>query len=51
MRGDRNSLLEEFLPAVRRRSLTTLDGLLKNTTAQSFLSYITGIKDHKKALK
>jgi hypothetical protein len=36
---------------VRRRSLTTLDGLLKNSVAESFISYISGIKNHRKSLK
>lgn len=31
--------------------MTTLDGLLRNTVAESFLSYITGIKNHRKSLK
>lgn len=46
-----NTIIEESFPAVRRRSLTTLDGLLRNTVAESFLSYITGIKNHRKSLK
>jgi len=36
----RNTVIEENFPAIRRRSLTTLDKLIKNTIAESFITYI-----------
>jgi hypothetical protein len=46
----RNTIIEENFPAIRRQSLTTLDGLIKNTIAQSFLTYIEDIKHGKPTL-
>lgn len=51
MNNSRHALIEENQPAVRRRSLTTLDTLLRNTRAESFLSYISEMKQHKKSLR
>lgn len=47
----RNTVIEENFPAIRRKSLTNIDGLIKNTIAETFLTYVEDNKHSKPTLK
>ena len=47
----RNTVIEENHPSIRRRSLTNIDGLIKHTIAETFLTYVEEIKLSKPTLK